>query len=331
MLDSKADLRAVAWDVILKRASVPKDDLDKRTLSIRVTMHEHGQADEFELSLKNDDGYFSDPDLFEFGDRVELFVWFADRARVRLGEFSLDEISDDSAPNTVSVTGLSADTVRQDLRTLKSRAFEGLSLKKIVSQVAGEHGLTLDFKGPDVKILRSDQKEEHDLQYLTRIADQYGYIVRISGDTLIFWARDEAEKGDPLSLDGLVSRRSFRAKTFETYKRVKVRYYDPQDKTYREQEIEDPAIQNDQELKETIRAESLEQARIMAKAALKKANKDKNTCEIECLGVPELQPGINVDIRNEGIRWNGIWHVEQTAHNYSKGQGYTVCVSGYKI
>lgn len=330
-LDSTKDLRATVWDVLLKRGGITKEDIDRRVIEIRVTQNEHGKADEFEMTLSNKDGYFSDADRFHAGDEIELYVYFADKPRVFMGTYTVDDITDESMPSVVRVSGLASDTVKKTLRTLKSRGLEGATLFGIVRGIAEEHGLKPNIIGEDVPMGRKEQKEETDLAFLTRLAEEYGFSFRIDGENLYFWDRQEAEKVPALDLQGLIRRRVFRYKTHKTYKKMTVRYYDPQKKQYIESNVEAGEIKNTQTGKETIRAESHEQANRIAKAKLKAYNDKEMTCEIDCLGVPELRPGINVKIQNEGNIYDGLWHIEQAEHRYSKQAGYTVNLRGYKI
>lgn len=331
-LDSKKDLRATVWDVLLKRGGITKEDIDKRVVEIRVSMNEHGKADEFDMTLSNRDGYFADMDKFAAGDEIELYVYFADKHRVYMGTYTVDDITDESMPSIVKISGLASDTVKKTLRTPKTRGFERASLFRIVSEIAKEHGLTAHIKGEDIPMERKEQKEETDLAFLTRVAEEYGFNFRIDGENLYFIGRQEAEK-EPivLNLDGLVRRRTFRYKSHKTYKKMSVRYYDPQKKQYIESNVEAGEIKNAQTGKETIRAESHDQAERIARAKLKSHNDKEMTAEIDCLGVPELRPGCNVKIENEGKLYNGIWHIEQAEHRYSKQAGYTVNLRGYKI
>lgn len=330
MLDSKGDLRFALWDVILKKQGGRLNILD-RTLRIRCSFYEHGQADDFEISLENRDGYFSDPDKFSIGDDIEVYVWFADRPdRQRMGQYSIDDITDEFPPSIVRISGLASDTVKKELRTLETRGFEKTSLFQIVRDIAQRHNLTPEIKGEDVPIERKEQKEEHDLRFVARLAEQYGFVFAVKGDVLSFIKRQVAEQAEALPIRGLIRRRTFRMKNFQTFKKVKVRYYDPQEKIFREVEKEDPAVKNAQIYKHTTRVESLQEAETVADAKLKEHNRKAVEGEIECMGVPELKAGVNVIIEGEG-RFDGKWHIEEASHEYDKQQGYKVSMKGYKI
>lgn len=330
-LDSTGDLRFAWWEVELLRNAQLTRDIADNTVSLDVAMYEHGEWHDFDLELEDRDGTFSKPETFQIGDHLRFWVWFADRPdRTFMGEYTIDEIHNEAMPSRVRVTGLAADSIREDFRTLKTRGWEGQSLHGIARAIAAEHKLQADVRGQDIALLRKEQKEEHDLRFLFRLAEQFGYLFRIEGPVLIFWQRNYAEAQTPLSLKGLLKRRSFRYKTFKTYRKAKVRYQDPQRKDYIEAVVEDPHITNDEVLVSTERAESRQQAEAIARARLKSANIRQIEAEFDCLGVPELKAGINVTISGEGALFDGEYHVKEAAHKYDKLSGYTVRLKAYR-
>ncbi len=329
-LDSTADLRFALWEVELLRNARLTREISDNTVSLEVTFYEHGEWHDFNLELEDRDGTFSQPDTFQIGDHLRFWVWFADRPdRSFMGEYTIDELHNEAMPSRVRVTGLAADSVREDFRTLKTRGFEGMTLQGIAAQIAREHDLTPDLQGQDIELLRREQKGEHDLQFLTRMAEQFGYVFRIEGQTLIYWQRGIAEAQAPLSLQGLLTRRSFRYKTFKTYRRARVRYEDPQKKQCIDVVVEDPSAKNDETLVITERVESHQQAEMIATARLQGANIRRIEAEFDCLGVPELKGGGNVTISGEGALFDGEYHVKEAAHKYDKSSGYTVRLKAY--
>jgi len=329
-LDSQADLRFALWEVELLRNTQLQDDIADRTVTLEVAFYEDGEHQDFDLELENRDNRFSDPDAFQLGDEVRFWVWFADRpSRTNMGRYTIDEIRNEAMPSRVRVSGLASNSVGEDFRTLKTRGWEGVTLHQIVRQIADEHHLEPVIRGQDIELLRKEQKEEHDLRFLTRQAKDFGYVVRIENEQLIFLQRNYAEAVEAFDLAGLLKRRSFRYKTFKTYRRAKVRYFDPVKKEEIEVVQEDPTITNVEELVITQRAESRQQAEIMARARLKAANIVKIEAEIDLLGVPELKAGINVIIANEGKLFDGEYHIQEAHHKYDKQSGYTVRLKGY--
>lgn len=331
-LDSKKDLRFALWTVELLRNSQLTKKIADRCQSLKVSFYESGQADDFEMTIENIDGFFSNPEVFRLGDEVRFYVWFADRPKQSMGRYTIDEIMNEAPPSIVRINGLAADTVSKEFRTLRTFGYEEISLHDIVFNIAERHGLGAEIEGNDIKLKRKEQKEEHDLRFLNRLAEQYGYTCSIKDGVLYFIEIDSAKKKPPVyDLTGLLRRRIFRYKTYQTYQKATVRYYDPETKEFRQHEVEDVTIKNRQKLVCTERVESREEAEKIARARLKGVNKCKIEGEFECLGVPELKAGVNVIIRNEASLFDGLWHIQEAHHEYSKQAGYTVRMKGYKI
>jgi phage protein D len=64
-------------------------------------------------------------------------------------------------------------------------------------------------------------------------------------------------------------------------------------------------------------------AKTLAKALLMKANNSVIEGNCECIGIPELRPGTNVQIEGIGKRFSGKYYVKSVKHSIGDG-GYTV-------
>lgn len=335
-LDTVKYLRFALWFVELQRENEFQDYIQDRIEDIKVSYYEHGQADDFELTLDNTDKFFSNKVTFKQGDEARISLLYADRALQDMGLFTIDDIIDEAPPSLVRISGLASDTVAKNLRTLKTKGFENTSLERMTRDKAAELGYELVFKGEDISINRKEQKEEHDLRFLTRLAEEYGFNFKVQNKTIYFIDKEISEGlGDLLvptfDLKGIIQRRSFRYKSFGTYKKSEVRYQDPVSNEFLKEIAEDLGIDNVQELKATIRAENRAQAKRIAKSKLKLANQGKIAGEIECMGMPELKAPLNVLIQGEGDIYDGTWHIEESHHQYEKRRGYTVRLVGYKL
>jgi len=333
-LDNKLDLRWFLWGVTLSSDADFQRFLFERTISISVNYYEHGQDDDFEIQLDNKDGIFSNEETFKEGDIITVEVNDPNRDIIKMGEYEIDDIIDESSKGEgarVRISGLAANPVKKDLKTLKTRGFENTSLQQIVRAIAQEHGLNPLIAGKDVPFERKEQKEEHDLRFINRMAEEYGYNFRIKENNLYFIQQEIDESQPGIDLEGIILKHTFRRKNYKVYKKAKVRYMDPQDRQLKTAAVEDSNINNVEEMKVTARAESREQAEDQARARLKKKNKHRVEGEIETMGATELKAGINVTLTDKGTLYNGLWHVEESKHTYTKGEGYKVSMKAYRL
>ncbi len=67
---------------------------------------------------------------------------------------------------------------------------------------------------------------------------------------------------------------------------------------------------------------SAEEATNVAAAELKRRNRRFIEAEIECIGKPELYPGMTVDIKKVEKRFIGIYYIERATHIVGN-KGYT--------
>lgn len=333
-IDSSKDLRSHFWVIELERENDFMEFVFERIRSVRISYYESGQADDFELVLENKEKYFSNVESFMEGDTMFITISSPDRSVMEMGRFQVDDINDEYSRDQgglVRVSGLSVETVEKDMRTIKTRGYENTDLFKIVEEISQEHDLEPKIAGDNIRFTRREQKEEHDLRFLTRLAEENGFNFRIQNESLYFIKQEIDESQPAISLEGIVRKRTFRRKNFNIYRRANSRYYDPTDREYKHYELEDENIDNVEEMKLTHRSENMEQAERHARSELKRKNKQKIQGEFEVMGWPELRAGLNVWVTGEGTLYDGIWHIEEAQHIYQKSGGYVVNLRGYRL
>ena len=77
--------------------------------------------------------------------------------------------------------------ITKSLRQNNSVAYENKNLKQIVNEIADKHGYTLIGEISDIRIDRITQNKERDLTFLKTLAEQYGYIFKITDNQLVFY------------------------------------------------------------------------------------------------------------------------------------------------
>lgn len=151
--------------------------------SIRYKDNAEGKADELELSLENVDAFWENEWYPEKGDTIECEIGY--EALMNCGTFEVDEIEITSIPDVVTIKAISA-AISGNTRTKKSVAHENTTLKEIVQKVAADNGYTVTGEIADITFTRITQKREHDLEFLRRLSNQYGYFFSIRGSQLVF-------------------------------------------------------------------------------------------------------------------------------------------------
>ncbi|WP_282094298.1 phage late control D family protein [Epibacterium ulvae] len=161
-----------------------------RLISLTV-IDEVGQKSD-RVTLDIDDRAFAVA-LPETGAKLDIALGFLGNL-INMGRYVVDDVSGELMPATMRIEAKAADMLG-DIRARKTRAWEDLTLKQLVTQIAGEHGLKSTI-GPNVAahVIRYEaQTSESDLNFLTRIAKDLDAVAKVAGGELIVTQRGESE------------------------------------------------------------------------------------------------------------------------------------------
>ncbi len=214
--------------------------------------------------------------------------------------------------------------IKKALRQVNSFAYENKTLKQIAQEIATRHNLKLVGNIKEIKVKRITQNKEKDLTFLKNLAEQYGYIFKISDNQLVFY---ETEKLKSAASAIILIKQDFtginlREKTHEKYKACSVTYHNPESKTVISTIIRAEGIVNGDILKLNSRCETKEQAIIQAKAALYTKNGSKIEGDLSLIGTPYLVAGLNIELKGIG-NFSGKYHLGQVKHSIDRTSGYT--------
>ena len=160
-------------------------DITPYVRSVTYTDYLSGQSDELEVELEDADGRWVRHWYPGKGDTLSLKIGYEAAPLLPCGAFEIDEIEFAQPPATVSIRGL-ATGVKKSVRTRVGRAYENTTLAAIAQRIAKRNKLTLTGKIRDIRIDRVTQYQERDVEFLTRLAREYGYAFKIVGSKLVF-------------------------------------------------------------------------------------------------------------------------------------------------
>lgn len=117
------------------------------------------------------------------------------------GIFEINEISGDIKTGDLEISGTALLT-KGNLKIARSRSFEPLTIKALVTQIANEHGYDpiIGADIADISLSHINQVKESDLNLLTRIAEDYDATFKISHKRFVFIGADTGKNanGDDL-------------------------------------------------------------------------------------------------------------------------------------
>jgi phage protein D len=207
------------------------NDITPYVRSVTYTDYLSGQSDELEVELEDADGRWVRHWYPGKGDTLSLKIGYEAAPLLPCGAFEIDEIEFAQPPATVSIRGL-ATGVKKSVRTRVGRAYENTTLAAIAQRIAKRNKLTLTGKIRDIRIDRVTQYQERDVEFLTRLAREYGYAFKIVSSKLVFTELADLRDGGTVATfkaTDLIAIR-LRDKIKDIYQEAKVKYHDPKTK-----------------------------------------------------------------------------------------------------
>lgn len=175
--------------------------ISDRLMSLRVTDEAGLTSDQFEMVVDNRDMAISIPAT---GAELSVAMGYQGGALYNLGRYTVDEVEASGPALTLTLRGKAAD-MKATLKSWKKRAWHKTTLGAIVQIVAGEHGMQAKVaqRFASIQVDHIDQTYESDLNLMTRLAEQYGAVMKPAGGYLLFVERGAGVRPDGTSLPTL--------------------------------------------------------------------------------------------------------------------------------
>lgn len=296
-------------------------DVAPYVLSIHYDDKESGESDEIQIVFEDSEKLWQSSWIPSKGDRLRLYLGYEGEKLLNCGVFEIDEIELDIPPDTLTVKAV-ATNIKKALRQNNSVAYENKTLKQIAQEVAQRHNLKLVGEIDDIKVERITQNQEHDLTFLKRLAEEYGYIFKITEDSLVFYKTQKIRgaKSTRILYRSDFSKITLRENTSQQFKAVSVSYHNPKTgKVTRTSVKNNQAVRGDT-LKIDTRCENKEQAILKAKTALEKGTSAIEG-SFEMSGRPDIVSGLNAELK-ELAHFSGKYHIVTAKHSFDRSSGY---------
>lgn len=300
-------------------------DVSPYVTSIEYTDVEHGESDELQISFEDSEKLWQGAWIPVKGDSLRAYIGYESEKLLNCGEFEIDELEYDTPPDVITVKGL-ATGIKKPLRQKNSVGYENKTLKQIAKEFADKHGYTLVGEIADIRVDRITQNQERDLTFLTKLAEEYGYIFKIAENNLVFYDVQKLKdaKSTQIFYKSDLININLREKTSQKYKSVQVSYFDPKKKKTVKATARNENVTKGDTLKINVRCSDKKQAIVKAKAALGTAD-TKIEGSLEFVGNPYLIAGSNIELKGIG-HFSGKYHIKQARHVLDRNSGYkTYC------
>ena len=295
-----------------------QDDL----LSFTYNDNESGKADDIAIRLKDDRGLWRGDWFPAKGDKIRARIIHS-TGTLDCGQFEIDDIVCSGPPKIFEIRGVSVPLNPSLRRDPRDRVWEDAELSTIASEIAGEGGISLIYDvASDPRYDRIDQREESNLAFLHRLCEENSLNLKITDSRLVVFDQSVYEqRGSELTYvegrDNILGY-SFRTQAFDLYKSCTAAYYDPETEELIEVTFEDETIQRGQQFTIRNRMGSFAEAERVARAELRRRNRNETTCYFQTVGDTRHYAGMVISLQSYGA-FNGNYLIESVTHRVENG------------
>lgn len=165
-------------------------NVSPRLISLSMTDKRGLEADQLDIQLDDSDGLLTLPAR---GATLSLWLGWEGAPLLQKGNFTIDTIEFQGAPDKLTIRGCSAD-FRGKLNVRREQSWHDTTIGAIVNTIAQRNQLTASVAAglSSITISHIDQSQETDAAFLTRLAERNGAFVSIKAGKVIFMKAGQA-------------------------------------------------------------------------------------------------------------------------------------------
>lgn len=309
-----------------------------RLISLNIIDNRGFEADTVDLSLDDTDGALALP---RKGATMQVWLGWRDQPLVDKGTYTIDELEHSGAPDTLSIRGKAAD-LRGSLNKQREQSYHEQTLADMLETIAARNQLELsvdDDWGQEL-LPHTDQQNESDAAFLSRLAKDYDAIATVKAGKLLFIKAGQSKSAGGAALPAvLINRQSgdghrFAVADRNAYSGV-IAYW--QDNKSGKKDSVEVNGQQDGEDKEGVLTGSEDNVKVLRHVYASKRNAQRaaraqwdklqrGVAEFSvtlALGRPELFPELPVKVQGFKPQIDQLpWLLTRVTHNLSDN-GYT--------
>lgn len=291
------------------------------------------ESDTISLSLIDREGTWKGSWIPKKEDRIFpniiLENWLDDQERrtILCGDFLVDDFSFSGPPDMLSINGISSPLHTDFKETSRSQTWANVTLQQVGMEISGRYGLELIFDGTDISIAKIEQSRQSDGDFLKKLAEKYGFALKVYAGKLVLFEWDAYEKKP---VKGVIRKTDVRKWNYKssmlgTYTGAKVSYTVPNKK----ETIEIMVGKEGRLYSVNEKADSPADAERIGKNAIRSANRKETTISFTWNPVFFFNVGDKVQLEGFGSL-NGIYQIGKIVHQITPSD-YSIQVSGWAI
>ena len=329
--------------------------LEKYIVSFQFTDSIEGQSDVAELTLQDCEGIFASSSFPQRGSSANVEMvranWNADDTVevLNIGAMELDEVLTAYPPLTCKIKFNSVCNSMRLRGVEKFRSWEKTNIRQIAQDIASDAGCSLFFDADDFQLQRVEQSQESSLALLKKLCDDNGLILKVSNNRIIIADALKYESQAPVTSLHFGSSAIVKFSASATISKV----YGDSRVVFKSNSVADyflkyfdmfkgnvgikmPSIgrgvikgAGDTTLRVLQKVSSEAEARRLAKAKLREANKDEIKLAIEFVGNFIYVAGNVINLDDSFGVYAGNYIIDKAVHAIS-GSGYRTMVEVHR-
>lgn len=305
-------------------------EMRKYMESFSYTDNATGVLDTAVIRLDNSDRRFMEAWFPHKKDSVTARIVLREgdsRKELNCGMFVIDSLQFDGPPSICTINAVCVPLDSSYRTADRNKVWKKATLKQVASAIAGKYGLGLEFIGNDVNIGTVEQSGEKDADFITDLASDYAYGIKLYGRKIILYDKAEMEKSTPVAKICMRQAISYSWSTdvTGTYTGAKIRYSDDNDK-----EVSLKVGEGPRWLQIPGSADNIGQARKLAIARLNTENESTTTMDMTLMGDTRIIAMFVVEISGFG-KLSGKYFIDSAVHAIDAQNGYTTSLAMHKI
>lgn len=307
-------------------------DLAPYLESFVFTDNSDSQVDDITITVDDINGNWANGWYPTKGDTIEASIvvenWAKenDNRNLLCGTFEIDEITLSGMPRRVEIKAVATpDTgIKAEKRT---KVWQKVTLSQIANDAAIRAGLKLFYDAPRVDLDRREQFDMTDLMFLREICKENSFSIKITDKQLIIFdeAAYESKPAEyTIKYSDDIGSFKFTSTSTDVYSSAQVVYHSPKSKKDHNFIYLIKGVKRGKRLVIHQRASSKAVAEKIAKAELRKANKNEVTADLTVTGDPKLQAAINVNLTGFGTAFDGKYFIRKCTHSLTNGYGVSL-------
>lgn len=327
---------AIRYDPPGKKNARNSSEMMKYLRSFTYTDPATGEADSVSIELCNISMIWANQWLPKKGDKFSAAINTLNWAKPGIktvfdcGTFCCDDRNFTfPGDSTATINGTSVPEKQAFRSTQRSKTWNNVTLKEIARRIADRYRLQLIYDASTIRIESMEQNEKDDCSFLMDACQEYGLYIKVYRGQIVIYDADryEAAKAvDSIDFADVISG-DYNSTLTGTYTGVSIKYTKGSDKeeyTYKTGSDERLLVINE-------KVDSLEDAKIKAKARLAEENRKAETIRLT-IASPEkrLRSSSCFTLKN-AYELSGKYFIDKITHNLDAGSGYTIDIDAHRV